>query len=107
MIHFDSDIATSYIKLPNAIMAGRDTFTIDIGMTTTDTRTNSTPWCNPTIFGVESSDDHEIGIINCGGKIGLWGGYHGYPDNKYYVYLNNSLVSPPPPPIIKNIIKLH
>ena len=44
MIHFDSDIATSYIKLPNAIMAGRDTFTIDIGMTTTDTRTNSSAW---------------------------------------------------------------
>ena len=93
MIHFDSDIATSYIKLPNAIMAGRDTFTIDIGMTTTDTRTNSTPWCNPTIFGVESSDDHEIGIINCGGKIGLWGGLVALPGN--YTYLDNSLISPP------------
>ena len=100
MIHFDSDIATSYIKLSNAIMAGRDTFTIDIGMTTTDTRTNSSAWIDPTIFGVEDAGDHDIGIINHGGKIALWGGLVVLPGN--YTYLDNSLVSPPPPPKKKN-----
>lgn len=94
MIHFDSDIATSFIKLPNAIMARRDTFTIDIGMTTTDTRTNSLAWRDPTIFGVEDAGDHDIGIINHGGKIGLWGGLVVLPDN--YTYLDNSLVDQPP-----------
>ena len=58
-------------------------------MTTTDTRTNSLAWTDPTIFGVEDAGDHDIGIINHGGKIGVWGGLVVLPDN--YTYLDNSL----------------
>jgi len=73
---FTFDGSTQYARLPDGVMNGLSTFTIEGWIKTTDINTSSTFWQRPTIVGVASpgSNSGDFAISTQGGYLYMWTG---------------------------------
>ena len=82
--NFSFDGATQAVALPKRVLNGASVFTIEFRVKTTESRSSTTYWQNPTLAGVALNGfGGDFGIITSNGYIGLWSGLNGSSDNSF------------------------
>ncbi len=81
---------TQYAQVPDTLMNGLNTFTVEGWIKTTDMNTSSTYWQHPTFFGTASpgGNSGDFGVSSQGGYLYMWTGMNGgenYVQTKAFV----------------------